>query len=401
MTKLNYSGISSPPGNRPGIAHLIFLFLLLASPGRSFGQWIGDPDAEEHTRRGIDDVYNLMFDSAQTNFKYLIHKQPDHPAGYFFLAMVDWWRIITDFNNTSHDDGFFGQLDRVIDLCDKRLDKNENDIAALFFKGGALGFKGRLHGNREDWVKAANDGRQALPIVQKAYQLAPENNDILLGMGIYNYYAAVIPEQYPFVKPLMIFFPEGDRKKGFSQLRLASEKALYANVEATYFLMQILENFEKKYEDAVQLAVLLHTKYPNNPMFHRYTGRCYASAGRWNEAHTTFNEILQRVLSHQTGYDSYTEREARFYVGVYEMDNGNYIDALTHFYRVDELSRTIDHKEQSGFMTIANLRMGMIYDAQKKRELAITQYKKVLEMKDNQDAHAQAEQYLKTPYAAK
>ncbi len=382
------------------MTYLIILLFLAAGPREARGQWIGDPEGEVHTRRGIDDVYNLRFDSARAEFQYLVHTQPDHPAGYFFLAMVDWWRIMSDFNNTSYDDRFLSQLDRVIDLCDKRLDKNENDIAALFFKGGALGFKGRLHGNREDWVKAANDGRQALPIVQKAYKLAPDNNDILLGIGIYNYYAAVIPDQYPFVKPLMIFFPEGDRQKGMAQLLQASEKALYANTEATYFLMQIYQNFEKRYDDALKLAIALHTRYPSNPMFHRYVGRCYASTGHWDEARGIFTDILKNAQSHTTGYDSYTEREAQFYIGVYEMNNGRVDSALSSFYRVDEISRTLDRSEQSGFMSMANLRIGMIYDVQKKRDLAVSQYKKVLDMKNFQDAHDQAERYLKTPYAA-
>ena len=81
------------------------------------------------------------------------------------------------------------------------------------------------------------------------------------------------------------------------------------------------------------------------------------------------------------------------------MNNGKTDEALSSFYRVDELSRSIDHGEQSGFMSMANLRIGMIYDVQKKRDLAILQYKKVLDMKDFQDAHDQAERYLKIPYA--
>ncbi len=385
------------PGRRPLPAVLLFLVVLLL-PSALRAQWIGDSTIEAHTRRGIDDIYNLMFDSARVEFKEVVRAEPDHPAGYFFLAMVDWWKIVTDLENTSNDDQFIARLDRVIDLCDKRLDKNENDLPALFFKGGALGFKGRLYGNREDWVKAANDGRLALPIVRKAYSLAPENADILLGIGIYNYYAAVIPDQFPFVKPLMIFFPEGNREKGMRQLREAASKARYANIEATYFLLQILQNFEKRYDEATLLAATLHQRYPKNPIFHRYVGRCMATLGRWNETATTYTDILQRVQAHQVGYDSYAEREARYYLGLHEMNEGREENALNNFYRADELSRSLDHNEQSGFMVLSNLRVGMIYDLQHKRDLAVMQYNKVLDMKDYQDAHNQARRYIQSPY---
>lgn len=58
---------------------------------------------------------------------------------------------------------------------------------------------------RESWLKAADDGREALPIVEEASALDPDNMDVQLGFGIYNYYADVIPNEYPILKPLMIF----------------------------------------------------------------------------------------------------------------------------------------------------------------------------------------------------
>ena len=374
---------------------LLALFLCVSS---ARAQWIGDSTDEAHIQRGIRCVYNLSFDSARTEFKYVTSSRPEDPSGYFFLAMIDWWKIVTDLDNTSYDEGFLSLLDKVVDLCDKRLDKDENDVMALFFKGGAVGFQGRLHGNRGDWIKAANAGRIALPIVQKMYELAPKNYDVLLGIGIYNYYAAVIPDLYPFVKPLMIFFPKGDRAKGIEQLRVASKKATYASVEATYFLLQALQNFEKRPLDALPLALELHATFPNNVIFHKYVGRCYASLGNWTEMREIFTEVLHRFDGKRTGYDTSAAREANYYLGLDEMNVGRYETALSYFYKSDEQSRTLDRAELSGFMVLTNLRIGMIYDLQGKRDLAQEQYNKVLKMTDYQDAHKQAESYLKAPY---
>ena len=372
---------------------LLAALSVVASPA----QWIGDSATEARIHRGIEEVYNLSFDSAKTEFQYIARRMPDHPAGYFFLAMVDWWRIVTDIENTAYDDRFLSELDRVIDLCDKRLDKNEHDTAALFFKGGALGFRGRLHGNREDWLKAASDGRAALPIVEEAYKLAPENNDVLLGMGLYHYYAAIIPDLYPFVKPFMIFFPEGNKEKGLKELARTASNGTYAGIEATYFLLQVLQNYEKKPDQALPLSLRLHARFPNNPIFHKYVGRCYASLGNWEACATAFKEILERVEHKNRGYDRLLEREARYYLGVQEMNTANYPASLEHFYRCDELSRLLD-KDPTGFMVGVNLKIGMIYDLQMKRDLAVKQYRKVLALDDYQGAHEQAGRYLKTPY---
>ena len=80
----------------------------------------------------------------------------------------------------------------------------------------------------------------------------PHNSDILLGTGIYNYYAEVIPNEYPFVKPLLLFIPSGDKKKGIEQLRLAAARARYASIETSYFLMQICYSYERDYPKALE-----------------------------------------------------------------------------------------------------------------------------------------------------
>lgn len=350
------------------------------------------------TERGIEYVYNLEFEKAEKEFGDLIRLQPQHPAGHFFLAMVQWWRILIDIEDESRDDAFYDALDSVVDLCDEMLEKDPNSVTALFFKGGSIGFKGRLKAHRSEWIAAANAGRKALPIVQEASSLAPDNYDILLGSGIYNYYAEVIPEEYPFVKPLMLFVPPGDKQKGIVQVALAAEKGNYAAIEATYFLMQIYFMYEKDYHKALSLAENLHNRFPNNMLFHKYLGRCHVALNNWQLAEQVFAEIQSCARNHKRGYNASTEREAEYYLGLNEMAMHRYESALQHLYRCDELSRALDTDEPSGFMVMANLKVGMIYDVLAKRDLAVTQYKKVLAMKQFRDSYKQAEQFLKTPF---
>jgi len=353
---------------------------------------------DQITRRGIDYVYNLEFDNAEREFSELVRLQPRHPAGHFFLAMVQWWRILVDIENTQHDDDFLDALERVIDLCDEILDQEKDNVTALFFKGGALGFQGRLRFHRDSWLGAANAGRKALPLVQDASRFDPNNYDIFLGTGIYNYYAAVIPEQYPFTKPLLLFVPPGDRKKGIEQLTIAAENGKYASVEATYVLMQLNYLYEKNYSEALTLATRLNSRFPNNMLFHKYLGRCYVSLNNWPKVEEVYTEILARVHRGQPGYNALTEREGVYYLGLCEMNKGRFDSALKHFYRCDELSRTLDASEPSGFMVMANLKVGNIYDAQAKRDLAVVQYEKVLNLKEYKDSHKQAERFLNAPY---
>jgi tetratricopeptide (TPR) repeat protein len=377
-----------------------FLLICLSLPVCLHGQSLTDEQFDVRTRRGIDYIYNLEFENAEREFTELIRSRPKDPAGHFFLAMVNWWRILIDLDNRQYDDQFLDSLDVVIDLCDELLERNENDVHALFFKGGAIGFQGRVRFHRNDYIGAASAGKKALPLVQDASAANPENYDIFLGTGIYNYYADIIPEQYPWTKPLLLFLPAGDRQKGIRQLTTCVEKGKYASIECTYFLMQIYYGYEKDYQNALLLALNLNTRFPNNGLFHRYVARCYVSNNNWAQVETTFADIAAKAQRSQRGYSAQAWREAEYYLGVCDMNNKRYETALRHFYKCDELSRSVDKDEVSGFMVMANLKAGMVSDALGRRETAEAQYRKVLDMKEYLDSHRQAEEFLKKPYAA-
>jgi tetratricopeptide (TPR) repeat protein len=370
--------------------------LALVSPAHS--QWIKDAKVEATIQRGIHATYDMKFSKAQKEFKSVIRSHPRHPAGHFLMAMVDWWKILIDRENESKDAAFLKNLDKVIDLCDDILDKNEKDVSALFFKGGSLGFQGRLHALRKSWVQTAKAGKNALPVVYEAEKLAPGNADIRLGTGIYNYYASILPERYSALKPLMIFLPKGNKGRGIKYLKKAAEKGLYAKYEAQYFLLQTYYGFERKPSVALKYAKSLRKEFPANPVFHRYTGRCYVQLGNWRKAIPVFDEILARNKQKKTGYTKYMEREALYYKGYNAQLHNNHGEAIKYFVKCDRVSRSIDKSKPSGFMIMANLRLGMAHDALKQHKYAKKQYKKVLAMDEYSNSHSLARKYQKSPY---
>jgi tetratricopeptide (TPR) repeat protein len=134
-------------------------------------------------------------------------------------------------------------------------------------------------------------------------------------------------------------------------------------------------------------------------MFHKYMGRCYVLMGNWTAAEGIFRDIAGRAQTGARGYTRAVEREAIYYLGLCAMNARRYDSALEEWYRCDALSRELDTEDPSGFMVMANLKMGMIYDLQGKRALAIEQYRKVRTMKEYKDSVSQADRYLKTPYS--
>jgi tetratricopeptide (TPR) repeat protein len=207
-----------------------------------------------------------------------------------------------------------------------------------------------------------------------------------------------VPSEYPIVRPFMVFFPSGDRKKGLEELELASQKAKYASVEATYFLVQNYFLFEKNFAKAHQLALQLNKRYPKNPLFLRYVGRSSVSLGLWQEVFRVFSEIARRATEKQTGFNATEGREACYYLGKYFFTVKNFDESLTNFLRCEELSLELDKEGASGFLSMATLQIGMIYDLQKRRQEALAKYKAVLRMKVFENTHRDAGIYMEQPY---
>ncbi len=347
---------------------------------------------------GIDQIYNLKFSQAEETFSIVENEYPNHPAGKFFKAMITWWKILVDLDNESYDDKFFDQLDEVIKMCDRMIDKNPKNVDALFYKGGALGFRGRLRAIRESWFKAALDGKDALPLVFKAYELNPNNIDLQLGFGIYNYYAEVIPEKYPVVKPFMVFFPKGDKAKGLRQLENVAFNGRYAKIESRYFLMTIYFQYEEDMSSAKKYAELLVKQFPDNPVFEKYYGTIFVKNNNYTSAGKIFRDILNKCRKNYTGYNQRFEREALYYIGMYFKLSNRADSAAFYFQRCVDISKKIDKDEESGFQINATLYLAMAYDQLGMRDKAVKFYKDVLAMKERGDSHTQAETYLKTPY---
>jgi tetratricopeptide (TPR) repeat protein len=345
---------------------------------------------------GIKELYNIEFESANNTFQKLLIDYPNHPAGKFFIAMIDWWRILLDTATDQYDELFNEKLENVISQCDKILEEDPDNVDALFFKGGSVGFRGRLSSLRDNWLSAADDGRIALPLVERAGELDPENVDVRLGFGIYNYYAAVIPEEYPIVKPLMIFLPSGNKELGIKQLKSIAVSGKYTKYEAQYFLMTLYYNFEKDFHSAEGYSILLNEEFPNNPVFERWRGRLALKNNDLVLADSIFKDILSKAEKNFRGYNTLiAKREASYYVGYHYRSVGKYDSAQKYFEECIKYSIKLDKNNDSGFLVNSTLYLGMIKEFTKEYAEAKMYYEKVLDMSEFGNSHSLASDYLK------
>lgn len=374
------------------------LFLLLVVANNIFAQNYNWVRHDSLVKVGVNQIYGIEFDKAEKTFDVVTKEYSTHPSGKFFKAMITWWRILLDLDNERLDEKFYNQLEECIDICDNILDKNDKSVDAMFFKGGSLGFRGRMRAIRESWFKAALDGKDGLALVFKSYEANPKNVDVQLGFGIYHYYADVIPKKYPAVKPFMVFFPKGDKARGMKELENVAINGRYARLESRYFLMTLNFQFEDNMNESRKWARILLADFPNNPNFQKYFGLTFVKENNYTEAVKTFRDIYNKCRIGMPGYNKRFEREATYYLGM-DFKLKERVDSATVYFEKSEiLSRELDKENESGFLINSVFYLGMLYDQMGKRDKAIKYYKETFQLKDRNDSHKLAEQYLKTPY---
>lgn len=266
----------------------------------------------------LNDLYNFKFEKAEKQFRWFKQKYAWHPLPYFLLGLSEWWKIMPTTNDRSHDERFLAYMDSTILVAEHLRDKSpEYRTEAAFFLAASYGFKGRLFSDeeRKEWRKAAVAGKRALNYLEECKEKNYLSPELLFGDALYNYFSVWIPENYPALKPILWFFPKGDKELGLKQLKEVSYNAFYTRTEAMVWLMRIWNSYENKNEQAHQLAEYLHQTYPDNPYFHRYYARMLYARGLYTEMERESKAILVRIDSGMIGYEATSGRYAAFFLG--------------------------------------------------------------------------------------
>ncbi len=268
--------------------------------------------------QALNDLYNFKFERAEQQFRWFKQKYAWHPLPYFLLGLSEWWKILPTTNDTSHDERFLAYMDSTIRVAHHLHDNNpEYRIEAAFFLAAAYGFKGRLYSDedRKEWRKAAVAGKRALNYLEECKKKNYLSPELLFGDALYNYFSVWVPENYPSLKPLLWFFPKGDKALGLKQLKEVSYNAFYTRTEAMVWLMRIWNSYENQNEQALQLAEYLFKTYPDNPYFHRYYARMLYARGMYGDMERESKAVLSRIDSGMVGYEATSGRYAAFFLG--------------------------------------------------------------------------------------
>jgi len=340
--------------------------------------------------RGINDLYDLEFDAAEKRFSRIVAEQPEHPAGYFYMAMVTWSKLSVGFWTEQNLEEYVGRIDRTISVARKRIEKNDKDSRSYFYLGGALGFKGRFELMRHKWFSSYNLAYDAIQALKTCQELDPENKDVLLGLGIYDYYTAKLSGVLRFLSYL--FLHKGDKEEGLRKLHVAANEAAYSGLEARSMLIHIYLYLEEDYDKALPLIQDLRAKFRKNMRYPFFEGLVYIRKDRDSKYREMVESLRAEGRKKATRGDRLIwENQALYLEATYHLFRGQTQQARN---KLDAILSQVEPELDPDMIAWPVLKKGMSYDLDGKRDTALEFYHRVLKMENGAGAQFLAQKCI-------
>lgn len=338
-------------------------------------QLIEDEDFSVDATAAIDSLYNRNNEAANEILKPWKENHPDHPLWTLWEGMELWWVLLEDLEIDEYDDVFIEKMREADFQARKLLQKEPDHLDALIVISVSNSYIARLHSNRERWITSLQVGRSGYQAHLRLMEEKPDLADNYFAEGMKLYYSAYVQEEYPIVRPVAYFLPEGNREEGIRLLREATEKALFSRPEAAYFLATIQLNYEGNITDARNLFRYLVDQYPNNSYYRRLYMNTLWQLREYSLMIAFHDETSHHWKEKNLARDAVMEYELYYWVGRAYYVHLNSDSAYHAFLNAVESAKDLPKRKNRNYYAPAAYFAGRVSEDMGKTVQAVHYYK--------------------------
>jgi tetratricopeptide (TPR) repeat protein len=250
----------------------------------SQAQLLNDNDSKQLIINGLDKLYNFEFKEAEAFFQKVKTKYPKHPVTPLLTAMQLEYQHKPIAQNPKILGQYIQHLEKCQQIAETLYEDPKTKTEATFFLLASHGFVALANHYQSETMRAGKEALKAYGYLKDGFKLMDKNPDFYFTTGMYNFYRIQYPETHPIVKPVMLFFGDGNKKIGLQQLELATQKGIFTRAEAAYYLMGVCFKYENNIQKALQFATWLHERYPNNTIYKMRYVEALVSNAKYDEA---------------------------------------------------------------------------------------------------------------------
>jgi tetratricopeptide (TPR) repeat protein len=382
----------------------------LASTNPTGGSVPTRVDNDANTRKGFDHFYNLEYDKAIHEFEAAQQAHPTDPfaVNHTLAAVIfkELYRIgALDTESYAADSFLTKRLaepldpsarDRVKQLTDQslalsqaQLDKNPNDVDALYARGSTRALQSTYIGvANKAWFPALRNAVAARHDNERVLELDPKYVDAKVTVGTDLYILGSL--SWPAKVAASVAGLSGNKQKGLEYLRQASrsphmETAVDAKIVLALFLRR-----EQRYSEALQVVNGMQNEFPRNFLMAGEYAHLLNAAGHGQEAIAAYRKVLAGCRSN--AFSSCRIEVPAYGLGEALRGQRDYAAAADAYELAAGNGKDPELKQK------ATLAAGEMYDVLQKRDTAMQKYKDVIAENSTSGSADLARRYMKQAY---
>ena len=366
--------------------------------------------------KGFLHFYNLDYNEAISYFEKEVKERPNSARPYNHLAQAVLYRVLfragalesqlVSGNNPflrraaaditpAEKEEFFGSINKVLSLTEKTLEKNANDIDALYSRGIAFGLRANYNFLVEkSWRASLSDATDARKLHNRVAELQPGFVDAKLVQGAHDYVVGSLPTLYKLLGFLIGF--RGDKDKGIRTLEEVASKGTRVPYDAKVLLAAIYRREGKEMAPkAIPLLRELADTFPANHLFRLELVQLYSDLGREEDAKKVFAEMDRALASDPKAFPRMPHSRLEYAKGNFYFWYRQYPEALKNLRGATQGAEDLDLHTS----VLAYMRLGQVYDVLGQRNNARNAYQKAIALAPQSEAAKESRGYLSKPYA--
>jgi tetratricopeptide (TPR) repeat protein len=363
------------------------------------------------TRKGFDHFYNLEYDKAIREFEAAQQAHPNDPfaVNHTLEAVIfkELFRIGALDTEAYAGDSFLNKKpsspldpkvqDRVRQLSDQaltlsqtRLDKNPDDVDALYARGVTRGMRATYSGIAEKaWFSALRSAVAARRDHERVLELDPKYVDAKVLVGTHLYIVGSL--SWPTKMAASIVGISGNKQKGLDYLRQASTEAHSEVASDAQIVYALFLRREQQYNEALQVVARMQVEFSRNSLVAAEYAHLLNAAGHGQEAIAAYRKVLANC--HANVYSSCRIEVPAYGLGEALRGQRQYQEAAEAY----ELAAS-NSGNDPGLRQKATLAAGQMYDVLQKRDTALQKYRAVVAENSSSNSADLARHYMKQAY---
>ncbi|MDD4349871.1 MAG: hypothetical protein PHF70_12245 [Opitutales bacterium] len=259
-------------------------------------------------------------------------QHPDDAFAAFLYASACFWLYLVDEPDPVKRSRAALEMEASVDLAERDFREDPDSPDKAFLYGVSLCNVARFYLEEKSWWSAYRRASRGLGVLDDLIRREPEYYDAYFAVGVSMSFLDDVPL---FLRPFSFLMGvRGDARQGMKYLELAREKGTWTEVESAFYMGYYYFSVTEDAEKGKQVFDELGERFPGNPAFAYFSGRCMQLAGKPLEAALVYEKLWPLAWDSGARDMAY---ECRFRLGEILRGEHRYADALVEYMGLHEV----------------------------------------------------------------